>query len=87
MGGDVARAAATIKNHYRSGRVEVIVALDATNAYNSISRTAILKATYATQALEPAWRLIDLLLGQPSRLGVYTAGARDFEMTSSRGIR
>ncbi|EPY33759.1 SLACS reverse transcriptase [Strigomonas culicis] len=43
--------------------------------------------------MQPAWPLVDLLLGQPARLGVYDGaagggdGARVLDMLSTRGIR
>ncbi|PWU83239.1 SLACS reverse transcriptase [Trypanosoma cruzi] len=51
-----------------------VAMLDGRNAYNAISRTAILSAVYGNTAWSPLWRVTRLLLGTEGLVGFYEKG-------------
>ncbi|PWU85892.1 putative SLACS reverse transcriptase [Trypanosoma cruzi] len=61
--------------------------LDGRNAYNAISRTAILSAVYGNTTWSPLWRVTRLLLGTEGLVGFYEKGQLVHSWTSTRGVR
>ncbi|KAH9586565.1 Reverse transcriptase domain [Trypanosoma melophagium] len=64
-----------------------VAMLDGRNAYNAISRTAILKATYGDATWKPLWAVSRLLLGAPGMVGFYENGKMVHSWKSTRGVR
>ncbi|KPA74981.1 hypothetical protein ABB37_08943 [Leptomonas pyrrhocoris] len=85
--GDAAAAVKQIRAAYASASADTLVALDATNAYNRMSRAHILSAFYSHEELRPAFGVVDIALGEPGALGVYEHGRRTQELASTRGVR
>ncbi|PWU83277.1 SLACS reverse transcriptase [Trypanosoma cruzi] len=64
-----------------------VAMLDGRNAYNAISRTAILSAVYGNTAWSPLWRVTRLLLGTEGLVGFYEKGQLVHSWKSTRGVR
>ncbi|KAF8307979.1 hypothetical protein TcBrA4_0002370 [Trypanosoma cruzi] len=64
-----------------------VAMLDGRNAYNAISRTAILSAVYGNTAWSPLWRVTRLLLGTEGLVGFYERGQLVHSWKSTRGVR
>ncbi|PWU83576.1 putative SLACS reverse transcriptase [Trypanosoma cruzi] len=64
-----------------------VAMLDGRNAYNAISRTAILSAVYGNTTWSPLWRVTRLLLGTEGLVGFYEKGQLVHSWTSTRGVR
>ncbi|PWV00378.1 putative SLACS reverse transcriptase [Trypanosoma cruzi] len=61
-----------------------VAMLDGRNAYNAISRTAILSAVYGNTTWSPLWRVTRLLLGTEGLVGFYEKGQLVHSWTSTR---
>ncbi|KAF8307983.1 putative retrotransposon hot spot (RHS) protein [Trypanosoma cruzi] len=61
--------------------------LDGRNAYNAISRTAILSAGYGNTAWSPLWRVTRLLVGTEGLVGFYEKGQLVHSWKSTRRVR
>ncbi|PWU83187.1 SLACS reverse transcriptase [Trypanosoma cruzi] len=61
-----------------------VAMLDGRNAYNAISRTAILSAVYGNTAWSPLWRVTRLLLGTEGLVGFYEKGQLVHSWKSTR---
>ncbi|KAF5215060.1 hypothetical protein ECC02_012279 [Trypanosoma cruzi] len=61
--------------------------LDGRNAYNAISRTAILSAVYGNTTWSPLCRVTRLLLGTEGLVGFYEKGQLVHSWKSTRGVR
>ncbi|KAG5512130.1 hypothetical protein JKF63_07597 [Porcisia hertigi] len=85
--GDAAEAVAQIRATYASEPADTLVALDAANAYNRVSRAGVLGAAFRQQALRHTFGVVDLSLGEPGALGVYEGGRRVEQFWSTRGVR
>ncbi|XUY37408.1 SLACS-associated protein, putative [Leishmania panamensis] len=85
--GDAAEAVTQIRETYASESADTLVALDATNAYNRVSRAWVLRAAYRHHALHHTVGVVDLSLGEPGALGVYEGGRRVEQLWSTRGVR
>ena len=85
--GDSTEAVKEIRAAYKDDGADTLVALDATNAYNRMSRKHILEAAYAQPALRLAFGAINLTLGAAGTLALYENGARVCELRSTRGVR
>nr|CAJ2465726.1 unnamed protein product [Leishmania braziliensis] len=85
--GDAAEAVAQIRETYASESADTLVALDATNAYNRVSRAWVLRAAFRHHALRHTFGVVDLSLGEPGALGVYEGGRRVEQLWSTRGVR
>ncbi|RNC56569.1 putative retrotransposon hot spot (RHS) protein, partial [Trypanosoma cruzi] len=64
-----------------------VAMLDGRNAYNAISRTAILSAVYGNTTWSPLWQVTRLLLGTEGLVGFYEKGQLVHSWTSTRGVR
>ncbi|EKF39690.1 hypothetical protein MOQ_000078 [Trypanosoma cruzi marinkellei] len=64
-----------------------VAMLDGRNAYNAISRTAILAAVYGNPTWRPLWRVTRLLLGTEGLVGFYEKGQLVHAWKSTRGVR
>jgi len=87
VGGDAAVAVAKIRAAYERDENTTLVALDATNAYNSVSRRHILGELYKQDSLRYCWGIAHLALGKPGHLGLYEKGQRVAALESTCGIR
>lgn len=85
--GDGARAVAQIRAAYADESADALIALDATNAYNRVSRKRVLTAAYRVKGPRHAFGVIDLALGEPGVLGVFDGGRQVAQLMSASGVR
>lgn len=85
--GDATIAVDEIRSAYAAPSATTLVALDATNAYNRISRRHVLQSVFGDERLRAIWGITDLALGTPSPLGLYEDSQRVAHVTSSSGVR
>ena len=64
-----------------------VLLLDAVNAFNTISRAAILSRLYRHTSLRPVWQLAHWLLATPSRLLCMKDGRITHQLLSTTGVR
>ncbi|PWU84118.1 SLACS reverse transcriptase [Trypanosoma cruzi] len=64
-----------------------VAMLDGRNAYNAISRTAILSTGYGNTTWSPLWRVTRLLVGTKGLVGFYEKGQLVHSWKSTRGVR
>ena len=67
VGGNVKTAAMRVKTSQSSCKI----ALDGTNAYNTLYRSEIMKAVFETPMCRPLWGLTALTIGAPNTYRIY----------------
>ncbi|SCU67929.1 SLACS reverse transcriptase, putative [Trypanosoma equiperdum] len=85
VGGHIEEAIAKIRKDFATKGS--LAMLDGRNAYNAISRRAILEAVYGDSTWSPLWRLVSLLLGTTGEVGFYKNGKLCHTWESTRGVR
>jgi len=83
--GDVEQAFLLITKKYREHKN--LIAIDATNAFNSVSRAKIFAALHADPDLYPIWGLAAMTIGQPSLVCMYDKSELAATLLSSSGVR
>ena len=85
VGGDVEAAAVATQEMFT--RTDVLVFMDATNAFNRISRSQVVRACFNTPGLASIHGLVGWLLPRRSFIGLYDKGDLIAEIPSMNGVR